>query len=260
MVGYAALSGFVETLGAVYTLQSWVLGLFVRMLAQVAFFASLGQLLGSQEHVEFLLVGNAALVASASSLTATVATQGERDQGTLPLLVASPSSPLLVLLARGASFIPNGLVTSLGAFVIVAPLFDVALPWRRVPLLTALLVLVGLSTYLLATFLGGLVLRAPGTRRTVANVARLTMMAFCGVSVPRDVFPWIVEGASALLPLTHGAAAIRELLGAGRPAIILANASLEALVALGWLALSLATFRRLADAGRRDGSIVFATV
>ncbi len=259
VLGYAALSGFLDSLGAVYTWPSWLFGLFARMLAQVAFFASLGRLLGSSEHVQFLLVGNAVLVAASSSLTATVATQGERDAGTLPLLVASPSSPLLVLLGRSVSFIPNGLITALGAFVIVGPLFDIVLPWPRLPLLLALLVLVAMSTYLAATFLGGLVLRATGARRTVANVGRLTMMAFCGVSVPRDLFPVVIERGAGLLPLTHGLDAIRELFGAARAEVILANASLEVLVAAGWLTLSLATFQRLADAGRRDGSIVFAS-
>ncbi|HEV2759551.1 MAG TPA: hypothetical protein VGV86_08305 [Acidimicrobiales bacterium] len=40
---------------------------------------------------------------------------------------------------------------------------------------------------------------------------------------------------------------------------MLGYAGLEFLVLLGWLALALSTFRLLADAGRRDGSIVFSS-
>ena len=259
VLGWSACAGFRDTLGAVYTLQSWVFGLFVRMVAQVAFFATLGRLLGSQAHVQFLLVGNAVMVAASSSFTVTVATVGERDTGTLPLLVASPTSPLVVLMGRGASFVPNGLITALGAFAIAGPLYDVALPWGRVPALLALLVLVTVSTYMAATFLAGFVLRAPGTRRTVANVSRLVMMAFCGVSVPLSVYPTVVRGVAEVLPLTHGLDAIRELFGMADTATILSQAGWEALVGSAWLLLSLATFRRLADAGRHDGSIVFSS-
>lgn len=255
---HAALSGF-QDLRATYTLWSWLFGLFARMVAQVAFFASIGRLLGSPEQVEFLLVGNAVMVAASASLTVTVATTWERGAGTLPLLVASPSSPVVVLMGRSVCFIANGLVTSLGGLLIVAPLFGVALPWARLPAYLALLTLVTVSTYMAATFLGALVLRAVGARRTVANVARLVLMAFCGVSVPRELFPAAVRRVADVLPLTHGLEAIRELFGAARPGRIVALAGLEALVGLGWMVLSLTTFRRMADAGRRDGSIVFSS-
>lgn len=255
---YAALSGF-QDFGYTYTIWSWALGLFLRMMAQVAFFASIGRLLGSKDQVEYLLIGNAVMAVAAGCLTATIATTWERNAGTLPLLVASPTSPLVVLLGRSVFFIANGLVFSVGALVLVPPLFDVVIPWERFPALVALVALVGVSTYFAATFLGGLVLASAGAQRTVANVARLTMMAFCGVSVPLSFFPTAVQWAAEILPLTHGLDAVRELLGAGRPAVVLADAGLEALVGVGWLFLSLATFHRLAEAGRRDGSIVFSS-
>ena len=103
-------------------------------------------------------------------------------------------------------------------------------------------------------------LRASGVRRTVANVARLAMMAFCGVSVPLGFFPAPVGYAAHLLPLTHGLDAVRELFGAARPGVLLSAVGLEVLVGAGWLLVSLATFQRSADAGRHDGSIVFSTV
>lgn len=255
---FAALSGF-QDFGYTYTIWSWGSGLFVRMMAQVAFFASIGLLLGSRDQVEYLLVGNAVMAAAVGCLTATTATTWERNAGTLPLLVASPTSPLLVLMGRSVFFIANGLVFSLGALLLVPPLFDVAIPWGRFPALAALVALVAVSTYFAATFLGGLVLAATSARRTVPQLARMTMMAFCGVSVPRSVFPEAVSWAAGLLPLTHGLDAIRELLSAGPSTAVLGNAGLEALVGAGWLLASLATFHRRAESGRRDGSIVFSS-
>lgn len=259
ILGYAALSGF-RDFGGTYTIWSWLFGLCLRMLAQVAFFASLGRLLGSDDQVEFLLVGNAVMVAASASLTVAVATTWERGAGTLPLLVASPTSPLLVLMARSVWFIANGVITSLGAFLVVAPLFDVGLPLARVPALVALDLLVAASMYGAGAFLGGVVLRAPGTRRTIANVARMTVMAFCGVSVPRDYFPEAVQRVSDVLPLAHGLDAVRELFGPARTGQILEAAALELAVGCLWLALAAATFGWLANAGRRDGSIVFSSI
>lgn len=254
---YAALSGF-QDFGGTYTIWSWGFGLFVRMMTQVAFFTSIGRLLGSQEQVAFLLVGNSVAAAAVGCLTAATATSWERGAGTLPLLVACPTSPLVVLLGRSVFFIANGLAFSFGALLLLPPLYDVSIPWARVPAMLALVTLVAVTTYFAATFLGGLVLNAPSARRTVPQVARMTMLAFCGVNVPRGVFPEPVSQAAALLPLTNGLDAVRELLGDARMGVILANVG-QVLVGAGWLVLSVLTFSRLAESGRRDGSIVFST-
>lgn len=255
---YAAVCGFVD-FGYTYTVWTWLFGLFARYLAQIAFFAFIGRLLGSPEQVEFLFVGNVVMAGAAGALTTVVGTNWERSAGTLPLLVASPTSPVLVLMGRSVWFMGNGLLLALGALVTVGPAFDVALPWARLPWLVLLMVLTTLSTYMAALFLGALVLRAPGAQRTVANVTRLVMMAFCGVTVPRSLFHAPIQWAAGLLPLTHGLDAIRELFGEGRAAHVLGHAALELVVAAGWLVLAVVAFQRLADAGRRDGSIVFST-
>ncbi|MDP8911890.1 MAG: ABC transporter permease, partial [Actinomycetota bacterium] len=83
--------------------------------------------------------------------------------------------------------------------------------------------------------------------------------AVCGVNVPLGFYPEAVQWLANVLPLTHGLAAIRDLL-AGEPlAVLLPNVGLEIAVGLGWLALALVSFNRLAEGGRRDGSIEFAT-
>ena len=67
------------------------------------------------------------------------------------------------------------------------------------------------------------------------------------------------EVVASVLPITNGLEAIRDTLngeGAGR---IAANAAAEAGVLLGWLTLALATFGRFVGAGRRNGSLEFAS-
>ena len=255
---HAARTGF-QDFGHTYTVWSWAFGLLLRMMTQVAFFTSIGRLLDSQAQVEFLFVGNAVAAAAVGCLTATTAIVWERGAGTLPLLVASPTSPLVVLMGRSTFFIANGLAFSVGALLLVPPLFDIEIPVARFPALLSLVALMAVTTYFLATFLGGLVLRTPSAARTVPQVARLTILAFCGVSVPRDVFPDVVSRLAGLLPVTHGLDSARELRGGGRAGVVLTGVGLEVLVGAGWLVASLLTFRRLAEAGRRDGSIVFST-
>lgn len=191
---YAALSGF-QDFGYTYTVWSWGFGLFLRMMAQVAFFASIGRLLGSKDQVAYLLVGNAVMAAAAGCLTAAVATTWERNAGTLPLPVASPTSPLVVLMGRSVFFVANGLAFSVGALVLVPPLFDVTLPWGPVP--------------------GGGRPRRPRQRHHLFRR-----------HLPRGSRP-----GRHRCPPDGG----------------------------GWLLLSLATFHRLAESGRRDGSIVFSS-
>ena len=256
---YAALSGF-QDFGSTWTIWTWAFGLFLRMMTQVAFFASIGRLLGSDDQVEYLFIGNAVAAAAIGCLTAATATTWERGAGTLPLLVASPTSPLLVLMGRSTFFIANGLAFSLGALVLLPPLFDVSIPWARFPAVFALVTLTAVTSYFAATFLGGLVLNATSARRTVPQVARMVMLAFCGVSVPRSVFPVPVRRIAGLLPVTHGLDAVRGLLANAPATAVFRDIGLEVLVGAGWLALSLLTFQRLADAGRRDGSIVFSSV
>jgi ABC-2 type transport system permease protein len=254
---YSAVNGF-QGFAGIYTWRSWTFGLLGRMITQVAFFASIGRLLGSTEQVEYLLVGNAVMVAANGALTVIQTTSRERNTGTLILLVASPSSPVLVIMGGTSWFIANGLITSIGSLVIVAPMFDVAIPWARAPELLALLILVTASMYMAGTFVGGIVMRFQSMARSTFNIARLTVMALCGVSIPRDFYPTPIRLLSDLLPLTHGLDAIREVFGDGRAGYILSHAGLEAAVGAGWLVLALTTFGRMADAGRRDGSIVFA--
>ena len=102
-----------------------------------------------------------------SGVSPATSTTWERGAGTLPLLVASPTSPLLVLMGRSVFFIANGLAFSVGALLLLPPLFDVSIPWARVPAVVALVALTAVTTYFAATFLGGLVLNATSARRTV---------------------------------------------------------------------------------------------
>ena len=254
---HAALCGF-QDYATIYTWKTWLSGWYVRVLAQVVFFALIGKLLASDTRVHFLLVGNAVMLAAVGGLFGVAGTTWERRAGTLPLLVASPSSPVVVFTGRSVWGLTEGVLSSAGTFYVAAAIFGLELPWPRALLVLPVLVLVASTAYALGIFLGGLVLRAMSTRNVVANVASATMMAICGVNVPLSFYPEAVQWLAHALPLTHGLLAIRDLLDGAGAGSILANLGAELGIGIGWLALALVTFDRLAEQGRRDGSIEFA--
>jgi ABC-2 type transport system permease protein len=253
---YAVLAGF-QDYSVTFTWKTWLAGWYVRVLFQVVFFALIGRLLGSEGQLQFLLVGNAVMLAAIGSLFAVAGTTWERRAGTLPLLVAAPSSPLVVFAGRSAWALTDGFVSSVAAFFVAAPLFGLDLPWPRTLLVVPLTALVAASSYALGMFLGGLVLRAMSMRNVTANLTWGTIMAIGGVNVPVDYYPAPVQWLAQMLPLTHGLQAIRELLAGESFRSLIPDAGLEVLVGLGWLTLALITFNRLAEGGRRDGSIEF---
>jgi ABC-2 type transport system permease protein len=254
---HAALSGY-HDYRTIYTWRTWLVGWYVRVVSQVVFFALVGELLGSRARTHELLVGMATLLAAVTSFIAVASTAWERWAGTLPLLVASPSWPVVVFAGRSVTFIGDALLTSLGSFFAAAAIFSLPLPWPRVLLIVPLMLLVAVSSYMLALFLGGLVLRAMSTRNVVSNLATGTMMAIGGVAVPVSYYPEPVQWLAQVLPLTHGLQAIRDTLAGEGAATVLSNVALEALVGVGWLGAALLTFNHLAESGRRDGSIEFA--
>jgi ABC-2 type transport system permease protein len=253
---HAFLAGLADY-RAIFSVRAWLFGWFLRVIAQVSFFALIGDQVGGDEAVFYLLIGNAIMISGQTGVFSLNMTTGERWAGTLPLLIASPSSPVVVFASRGAYLAVDGALSSLGALFVAGPLFGMDLPWPRVLLVIPLTLLVAWSSYCFGTFLAGLVFRAREINSLVVNAVYVALMAACGVNVPLDYYPSALEWLSRVLPLTNGLLAIRSVLGSGDAGTILGDAALEAAVGLGWVSAALLTFNSLAARGRRDGSLDF---
>lgn len=253
---HAALVGFRDE-RTIFTWKTWTTGWMLRVIAQVVFFALIGLLVGSLGLLHFILVGNAVLLATMSVNMTTATTTWERRAGTMPLLVAAPVSHVTVFLARSFQRVADGAATAVAGFFCSAWIFALPLPWPRVLWVIPLIVVVALTSYLFALFLGALVLRAMDARNVVSNVFTLVMMAVCGVNVPVDVLPGGAQALAAVFPLTHGLRAVRELLAGGPGTAILADVGLAFVVGLAWLTVAIPTFWWFAERGRRDGTIEF---
>ena len=240
---------------AIFTWKSWLAGWMVRVIAQVAFFAFIGERLGDDEKTFYLLVGNAILVAALTGVFSLNMTTAERWAGTLPLLVASPSSPVIVFSARGSYLAVDGALSALAALFVAGPLFGMELPWPRVLAVVPLTAIVALASYCFGTFLAGIVFRFRSVNSLVVLTTHVSLMAACGVNVPLSYYPQALEWFSRILPVTNGLLAIRGVFAGADAVSIVGDAALEAAVAVGWMAIALATFNRLASRGRRDGSL-----
>jgi ABC-2 type transport system permease protein len=255
-VWYAARSG-VTDYTVIFTLRTWLFGWYLRILSQVLFFASIGWLI-SDSDTRYLLVGNAVSLMSAHALFTTASTTWERRLGTLPLIVASPTSPMVVLAGRSLFWLAEGFVCAVGSLLTVGWLIGVHFPVTRVVLTIPVLLVVGLSTYAMGLLLGTLVLNQTDLRNVVSNIAMTAMMALCGVNVPAQAFGELPGAVAQVLPLTHGLVAIRTVLDAGSVSAILAQTLLECAVGSGWLAAAVGVLHWMQLRARRDGSIVFA--
>ena len=80
-------------------------------------------------------------------------------------------------------------------------------------------------------------------------------MTACGVNVPLSYYPRALEWIAHFLPLTNGLLAIRGIFDGAGSGAILGHVALEAAVGLGWMALAMLSFDRLASRGRLDGSL-----
>lgn len=253
---YAVASGFADY-AAIFTWRTWVLGWLSRVLCQVAFFALIGRLLDSPEQGHFLLVGNAVFIAAMEAMMVVASSTWERRSGTLPLLVAAPTSPLLVFAGRSLFNVVSGTVSATIALFALAPVFGVRLPVSAALAVPPLIALVSLSAYCAGLALSALVLQATQLRNIVGNLGYLVLMTFGGVQVPLTFWPEPVQRVAGLLPLTHGLHAVRGVLAARPPVGVLRQALLEAAVGVSWLLVATLLFRRLTESGRRTGAIEF---
>lgn len=242
---------------ALYTWKTWTFTWLARLLVQVCFYALIGRLLGSQEQVDYLMMGNIVAIMAIDATVIILLANGERRAGTLALMVAAPSTHLTIYLGRGLIHLVSGVTASTIAFAVLPPLFGVRLPWPQAFLVPLMIVLIGLACYCYGAFVASLVLGFPSARWVALNLSYLLLMTFCGVNVPISFWPGWVQGMTAVLPMSHGLRAIRTLLDGGPTSAVLTQLGLELCVAAGWITLAAWGFSRMVRKGRADGTIEF---
>jgi ABC-2 type transport system permease protein len=242
---------------AIYTWRTWLGAWLSRILAQVAFYALIGRMLGDPITVRYLLVGSAVWMAAMEACLVVTTSANERRIGTLPLLIVAPTDPFVVLMGRSVMWIVSGVATASLSLAILAPVFHVLLsPWRVVATFP-LIALTSVGTYCMAMTPAGLAMRLHGARNVIANLLYMTLLIFCGVQAPLTFWPAWVRTIAAVIPLTHSLAAVRGVLDGTSLDAIGRQVAWTLLTTVGWIFVAWLAFRGVTERGRRTGSIEF---
>lgn len=233
--------------------KSWFGGWMLRVLTNVFLWVLLGRLLGSPEKLHYLMVGFA--TTAGIGTFAVAAASWDRLEGTYSLLVISPSSIAPSLMGRMSIWMFGWIASAAITFFIVTWSFHWRFSAAVVAGTLALIVLMSLTTFFLTVAVGAVAALAPRTRNMCSFLVTLAIMAFCGVSVPVSFWPGWLQVICQALPVTHGLEAVRLVLDGCEFNAIRLQVAWEALVGLGWFIVSFVIMTRLAEAGRRDGSI-----
>lgn len=248
---YLSLYEYFGFLGPKAYVLTWV----PRVILETLFLALVAQFVGGRDLLLFTIVGFAGYRTLHATVTfTTTSVTGELFNGTIPLLVGSPTSPVVVLSGRNLAWMFHGLST--GALTIaVAAALGLELTLQTVLGALGVLAVIELSAYALGVFVGSILLRFPGLGNLVGNLVGFTLFAIAGVATPLSSLPDLVQTIALGLPLAHGLLALRAVLASADPAVYLPLIGQELLIGVAYLALAILSFRLFLQQARLRGTL-----
>lgn len=225
-----------------------------RAVLQCLFFTLLGQVTGGADGGRFAFVGALALILMLSTVVNLGDVPGtDKWYGTFHRTQLSPTPVAVLFGLRCLPWVADGMVAVVLSALVVGPLTGNGHTALRLLPVLPVFVLMALTSA--AT---GLAIAAPslGPRADVLltnGVVYLTMVA--GGLVVTGTPPAVLRDIGAVLPLTHGVAAVRAVLD-GRPWAV--QCLLELVVGVGWALVAVVAYAAQSRRARRTGSAEFA--
>jgi ABC-2 type transport system permease protein len=226
----------------------YVVTLLIPSFSTLAFFVFLGRAahVGSDS---YYVSGNALLAAASPGLWGmSQAIAGERYAQTLGLLVTSPAPRVIVFLGRALPATANGFVVSAWTFVIAALVFRIHIPSSAIAPVALAIAITAFSCVGIGLFNAALGLRWRETA-VLGNLLLFILLLFAGVNIPLDRLPGWLSTFAQGIPVTHGAKAVRELIGGASFGHVATLLGAEVLVGAGYAVvgiLALGFFERRA--------------
>jgi ABC-2 type transport system permease protein len=224
-------------------------------LSYMIFFVFLGEFGGSGNGPFFYVVGNAVQMAATSGIYGvTMSIAGDRWEGTLPYLFASPANRMTMFIGRAFIHVIDGMVGVLLGLFWGVVLFGLDLsqadPWA---LLLTILVTT-FSTSGLGLALGSLSLI---TRNVmfVNNTVFFLLLIFSGANIAVDTLPAWMQAISWSLPLTRGIASAREIVAGGSLADVAPLLATEFGIGVVFVVIGYTMFRWFETQARRRGTL-----
>jgi ABC-2 type transport system permease protein len=223
-------------------------------LFQILFFAYLGRFTGLRDDTYFV-VGNAVQVSAMSGIYAmTLTIANERYFGTLSPLLATPASRPALFLGRAMPVIANGLLVSVFGFAVGATFLHFELGAEAIAPLAVVLVVTVSSCTGLGMLIGSIGLRARDVF-FASNLVYFLMLLVCGVNIPPEELPAALEAISAVVPLTHGIEAARDVVAGAALGDVAGLVVTEAAIGAAYAAAAFGLFRFFEVEGRRSAAL-----
>ena len=175
-------------------------------------------------------------------LVTSVTTLRERSGGTLERLLAMPMGKLDFLLGYGAAFGVVAAVQSVLAVALSVGLLDLDVQ-GPVWLLTVVAVVDAVLGSALGLFVSAFA-RTEFQAVQFMPAVVIPQILLCGLFLPRDQLPDVLEAVSDLLPLSYAVDAMQTLTASTDTADVWSDLGVVAAFALAGLALGAATLRR----------------
>lgn len=222
-------------------------------LVQLTFFALIGSFGGAQP-LAFYLVGNCIVVAFRPMFSITTAIADERSGGTLPYLIATPVSRVVLFFGRAILHVVDGTFDVVLAFGLATFVFGLRMPESAWPGILLAILTASFSAVGLGFFLGAVALVVLDAV-FLANMVMFALLLLTGANVPLAELPEPVRALGEALPLTHTIVAARLYAGGADLAtgipLLLGDVALGAIWALGGFTL----FRIFELQARRRGTL-----
>jgi hypothetical protein len=251
---FAAVIGW-RDFRALYRWYTYAGGWLIRVVAQAAFLASVGLLVGSESVAHRIAIGAACASAATGALLAIPMATMERALGTAGLLVVSPAGLVPSMLGRAVDrLVDGGLMSTTALVAVFAYLPEVRLLRPSSLLLPVFAVAMAYSTTCLAMTLAGAALLWPDTRNLISGSLTVPLTLLSGAVLPHDLTGrWAV--VSHFVPLGNGVRGCRQL-ALGHVSEALLPLLGEVLVGSGWLVAAIGSLRVAQSwATRRAGLI-----
>jgi ABC-2 type transport system permease protein len=223
-------------------------------ICQIVLFAYIGRNAGVADD-EFYVIGNALNYAAIPCLFAMSFTiEGERQGGTLGIVLTTPARRLPLFLGRALPVVVNGWAVAMVGVLGGALFLDVHIPGGAWPAIVLAVVVTSASCTGLGLAMGAVTLRVR-QGATIANVVFCVLLVFSGVNVAEADLPGWMAAVGDWLPLTHGIQAARLLAdGSGLGAVdgLLLH---EVGIGLAYTVVGLVLLRFFENESRRTASL-----
>ncbi|HEY0167522.1 MAG TPA: ABC transporter permease [Jatrophihabitans sp.] len=238
---FAAVIGW-RDFRASYRWYTYVGGWLVRVVAQAAFLASVGLLVGSESVAHRIAIGAACASAATGALLAIPMATRERALGTAGLLVVSPAGLVPSMLGRAVDrLVDGGLMSATALVAVFAYLPEVRLLHPSSLLLPVLAMAMAYSSTCLAMTLAGVALLWPDARNLLSASLTVPLTLLSGAVLPHELTGRLAL-LSHLLPLGNGVQGCRQL-ALGDAAGALLPLLAEVLVGSVWLVAAIGSLR-----------------